>query len=80
MAVMAEMKISIGRLALTVCRNNLGNLYTDQGEMEKAAQMYLRALQGYEKSMGLDHSRTRVITRNLYSLRVKIRAGEQSMR
>ena len=38
--------------------NNLGNLYANQGKMEKAEQMYVQALQGYEKPMGLDHPRT----------------------
>jgi tetratricopeptide (TPR) repeat protein len=34
--------------------NNLGLLYTDQGKLVEAEQMYQRALQGYEKILGAD--------------------------
>jgi tetratricopeptide (TPR) repeat protein len=32
--------------------NNLGFLYADQGKMDEAEEMYVRALQGYEKALG----------------------------
>jgi hypothetical protein len=51
--------------------NNLGLLYAHQGKMAEAEAeaMYVRALQGYEKALGADHSRTQVIARNLDALR-----------
>jgi Tetratricopeptide repeat len=49
--------------------NILGNLYNNQGKMAEAEAMYLRALQGYENAVGADHPRTRVIARNLNTLR-----------
>lgn len=36
--------------------NNLGNLYTSQGKLVEAEQMYQRALQGREKAWGLEHT------------------------
>ena len=36
----------------SVTVNNLGNLYTDQGKLAEAEQMYVRALQGYEEALG----------------------------
>jgi tetratricopeptide (TPR) repeat protein len=32
--------------------NNLGNLYTSQGKLVEAEQMYQQAIQGYEKALG----------------------------
>jgi tetratricopeptide (TPR) repeat protein len=32
--------------------HNLGLLYADQGKLQKAEDMYLRALRGYEKAIG----------------------------
>ena len=34
---------------------NLGNLYLKQGKMEQAEQFYMRALRGYESTLGLHH-------------------------
>ncbi|RYC81882.1 hypothetical protein BFJ63_vAg15229 [Fusarium oxysporum f. sp. narcissi] len=35
-----------------------GNLYVDQGRLDKAGAMYERALQGYEKALGPEHIST----------------------
>jgi tetratricopeptide (TPR) repeat protein len=35
--------------------NNLGSLYSNQGKLAEAEAIYLRALEGYEKVLGLDH-------------------------
>jgi tetratricopeptide (TPR) repeat protein len=45
--------------------NNLGNLYRDQGKMDKAERMYRRALQGYEKAWGPEHTLTLSTVNNL---------------
>ncbi|KAF2735262.1 hypothetical protein EJ04DRAFT_395228, partial [Polyplosphaeria fusca] len=44
--------------------NNLGNLYADQGKLVEAEKMYQRALQGYEKTLGLDIATSYVPTLN----------------
>ncbi|KAI1317244.1 hypothetical protein F5Y16DRAFT_392874 [Xylariaceae sp. FL0255] len=36
----------------------LGNLYSDQGKLREAEQMFQRALRGYEKALGPDHTST----------------------
>jgi Tetratricopeptide repeat len=33
----------------------LGVLYADQGKLDEAEKMYRRALQGYEKALGLEN-------------------------
>lgn len=38
--------------------NNLSVLYGDQGKLNEAEQMCLRALAGYEKALGPDHTST----------------------
>jgi tetratricopeptide (TPR) repeat protein len=38
---------------------NLGNLYRGQDKLAEAENMYQRALQGYEKALGADHTSTR---------------------
>ena len=35
--------------------HELGMLYSDQGKMKEAEDMYLRALAGYEKTWGPEH-------------------------
>jgi hypothetical protein len=37
--------------------NNLGLLYTNQGKIVEPEEMYLRALQGYESTLGAHHMR-----------------------
>jgi tetratricopeptide (TPR) repeat protein len=36
--------------------NGLGIVYSDQGELKKAEEMYQQALAGYEKALGPDHT------------------------
>jgi hypothetical protein len=48
--------------------NNLGLLYTDQGKLGEAEEMYKRALKGKEKALGPDHTSTLGIVRNLGNL------------
>jgi hypothetical protein len=37
---------------------NLGILYKNQGKLGEAEKMYERALQGYEKALGSEHTST----------------------
>ena len=60
--------------------NNLGNLYYDQGKLDKAEQMYVRALAGYEKALGPDHTSTLSTVNNLgllYTNQGKLEEAEQ---
>jgi tetratricopeptide (TPR) repeat protein len=45
--------------------NNLGLLYADQGKLNETEKMYLRALEGYEKALSVDHTLTLNIINNL---------------
>ncbi|KAH6653388.1 hypothetical protein BKA67DRAFT_606880, partial [Truncatella angustata] len=45
--------------------HNLGILYTAQGKMQEAEEMYLRALRGYENAWGPDHTSTLDTVNNL---------------
>ncbi|KAJ5110529.1 FAD-binding monooxygenase [Penicillium argentinense] len=45
--------------------NKLCLLYYDQGKLEKAEEMYQRALAGYEKTLGPDHPSTLASVSNL---------------
>ena len=47
---------------------NLALLYADQGKLVEAEQMYQRALQGYEKAWGPDHTSTLDTVNNLAAL------------
>ena len=47
---------------------NLGLLYANQGKLVEAKQMYQRALQGYEKAWGPDHTSTLDTVNNLGNL------------
>ena len=38
--------------------HNLGHLYQGQDKLAEAEQMYQRALQGYEKALGAEHTST----------------------
>ncbi|KAJ5899180.1 hypothetical protein N7495_003924 [Penicillium taxi] len=38
--------------------HGLGDLYSDQGKLKEAEEMYQRALAGYEKALGPDHTST----------------------
>jgi tetratricopeptide (TPR) repeat protein len=48
--------------------NNLGNLYKNQGKMVEAEEMYMRALEGYEKAWGAEHTSTLTMVNNLGNL------------
>ncbi|SPO02447.1 uncharacterized protein DNG_05120 [Cephalotrichum gorgonifer] len=48
--------------------DNLGDLYRDQGQLDNAKAMYERALQGYEKALGPEHTSTLDIINNLGNL------------
>ena len=54
-----------GEGSLTEAIHNLGVLYADQGKLDKAEEMYERALQGYEKALGRDHTSTLQTVNNL---------------
>ncbi|KAN0072988.1 HET domain containing protein [Elaphomyces granulatus] len=45
--------------------HGLGLLYADQGKLDEAEKMYQRALQGYEKALGPDHTSTLLTVNNL---------------
>jgi tetratricopeptide (TPR) repeat protein len=45
--------------------HSLGLLYAAQGKLDEAEKMYQRALQGYEKAWGPDHTSTLVTVNNL---------------
>ena len=48
--------------------HGLGLLYSDQGKMEEAEAMYLRALKGYRNLRGVSHPTTQLIQRHLNRL------------
>ena len=43
----------------------MGLLYADQGKLDEAEKMYQRALQGYEKAGGTDHTESLDTVNNL---------------
>ena len=43
---------------------SLGYLYADQGKLAEAEQMYQRALQGYEKALGVENITTFILALN----------------
>jgi len=60
--------------------HNLGNLYSDQGKMKEAKEMYLRALTGKEKAWGPEHTSTLNTVNNLgilYSNQGKMKEAEE---
>ena len=60
--------------------HSLGNLYADQGKLGEAEKMYVRALQGYEKALGPDHTSTLHTVNNLgllYSDQGKLAEAEK---
>ncbi|KAL6233927.1 hypothetical protein BDW75DRAFT_241569 [Aspergillus navahoensis] len=60
--------------------NGIGNLYLDQGILKEAEKMYQRALAGYEKALGPDHSSTLNTVNNLgllYSDQGKLKEAEE---
>ncbi|CAG9952144.1 unnamed protein product [Clonostachys rosea f. rosea IK726] len=67
-AMMTCATIQDGDVGLDWAFSNLGNLYFDQGKMQEAEEMYLRALRGKEKAWGPDHTSTLDTVNNLGSL------------
>jgi len=60
--------------------HNLGDLYSDQGKMKEAEEMYLRALAGTEKAWGPEHTSTLDTVNNLgllYSDQGKMKEAEE---
>ncbi|KAJ5195473.1 uncharacterized protein N7498_008911 [Penicillium cinerascens] len=58
----------------------LGNLYSDQGKLKEAEEMYQRVLAGREKALGPDHTSTLNIVHNLgvlYSDQGKLKEAEE---
>ena len=53
---------------ITARDHNLGDLYTNQGKLAETEKMYQRALKGYEKALGPEHTFTLDIVNNLGSL------------
>jgi tetratricopeptide (TPR) repeat protein len=45
--------------------NGIGNLYSNQAKLKEAEEMYQRALAGYEKALGPDHTSTLDTVKNL---------------
>ena len=45
--------------------HGLGMLYADQGKLGEAEKMYQRALEGYEKALGPEHTSTLITVNNL---------------
>lgn len=45
--------------------NKIANLYSDQGKLSEAEEMYQQALVGYKKALGLDHPSTLDTVNNL---------------
>jgi hypothetical protein len=50
-----------------------GSLFSHQGKLVKAVEMYQRVLQGYEKSLGPKHTSTLDTVNNLNLLYSKLR-------
>ncbi|KAJ5642527.1 hypothetical protein N7490_006527 [Penicillium lividum] len=61
-------QISADDIAVWGGLHGLGNLYSDQGKLKEAEEMYQRALAGYEKALGPDHTSTLDTVNNLGSL------------
>ncbi|CZR52934.1 related to calcium-independent phospholipase A2 [Phialocephala subalpina] len=60
--------------------HNLGDLYADQGKLVEGEQMYQRALQGFEKAWGPEHTSTLDTVNNLgilYKNQGKLAEAEQ---
>jgi len=60
-----EIKVAEERFVMldAICR--LGILYADQSKLGEAEKMYQRALQGYEKALGAEHTSTLATVNNL---------------
>ncbi|KAK3624118.1 hypothetical protein LTR22_024103 [Elasticomyces elasticus] len=54
----------------------IGDLYADQCKLAQAEEIYTRALEGYEKELGADHTSTLDTVNNLGS--VYLRQGKRA--
>ncbi|KAL2782391.1 hypothetical protein BJX66DRAFT_345881, partial [Aspergillus keveii] len=60
--------------------DGIGNLYFDQGKLKEAEKMYQRALAGYDKALGPDHTSTLDTVNNLgnlYSNQGRLKEAEE---
>ncbi|CAG7955633.1 unnamed protein product [Penicillium nalgiovense] len=67
-------------VALWGALHNLGTLYSDQGKLNEAEEMYQRALAGCEKALGPDHTSTLDTVNNLsilYASHGKLKDAEE---
>jgi tetratricopeptide (TPR) repeat protein len=63
--------------------HGLGDLYSDQGKLKEAEEMYRRALAGKEKALGPDHTSTLSTVNNLgnlYKNQGKVKEAEEMYR
>jgi tetratricopeptide (TPR) repeat protein len=60
--------LSLNYSALSLKSAIIGLVYADQGKLTEAEEMYERALTGYEKALGLDHTSTLQTVNNLGNL------------
>ncbi|KAJ5712950.1 uncharacterized protein N7483_010131 [Penicillium malachiteum] len=73
-------QISADDIAIWGGLYGLGNLYSDQGKLREAEEMYQRALAGYEKAVGPDHTSTLNTVNslgNLYFHQGKLKEAEE---
>jgi tetratricopeptide (TPR) repeat protein len=61
-------KDPVNREGIEWAYHRLGYLFADQGKLEEAEKMYERALRGYEKAWGPDHTSTLDTVNNLGNL------------
>jgi tetratricopeptide (TPR) repeat protein len=50
--------------------HNIGLLYSGQGKLKEAGDIYQRALAGYERVLGPNHNRTRRLVDRLITLSI----------
>jgi tetratricopeptide (TPR) repeat protein len=71
---------SVDNIAVWGAFLGLGNLYRDQDKLKEAEEVYQRALAGYEKALGPDHTSILTTVHNLgrlYSDQGKLKEAEE---
>ncbi|WPJ65110.1 hypothetical protein SMAC4_13869 [Sordaria macrospora] len=68
MGKLEEGECNIEDITIGDATDNLGLLYSDQSRLKEAETMYQRALEGYEKALGPDHTSTLSTVGNLGNL------------
>jgi tetratricopeptide (TPR) repeat protein len=63
-----DRQYSVDKFSILGGFHRLGILYSDQGKLKEAEEMYQRALAGYEKALGPDHTSTLNKVNNLGNL------------